>query len=121
MMLNSFRKIVLVALTICTVSAVYWYTNRDVAPRDVAWQDIEMEAQQGGYKIIRTDDLWDIYQKSQQSLLLIDTRQEWEYRMGHMAGALNFPMEPTWLSRWRNKNALLSILGADKDRLIVFY
>jgi len=51
----------------------------------------------------------------------VDTRQEWEYRTGHIRGAVNFPMEPTWLSRWRKKNALAQLLGADKNRTIVFY
>ncbi len=35
------------------------------------------------------------YQKDAKSLLLVDTRQEWEYRTGHLKGAVNFPMEPT--------------------------
>jgi rhodanese-related sulfurtransferase len=54
-------------------------------------------------------------------MLLVDTRQEWEYRSGHIKGALNFPIEPTWLSRWRNKGALAKFLGPDKNRFIVFY
>jgi rhodanese-related sulfurtransferase len=51
----------------------------------------------------------------------VDTRQEWEYRTGHIKNALNFPIEPTWLSRWRKKDALQTFLGLDKNRLIVFY
>ena len=54
-------------------------------------------------------------------MLLVDTRQEWEYRSGHIRGALNFPLEPTWISRWRNKGALEKFLGPDKNRFIVFY
>jgi rhodanese-related sulfurtransferase len=53
--------------------------------------------------------------------MLIDTRQEWEYRAGHIAGALLFPMEPTWWARWRKAGALRELLGEDKDRLVVFY
>jgi rhodanese-related sulfurtransferase len=53
--------------------------------------------------------------------LLVDTRQEWEYRSGHIRGATNFPIEPTWWSRWRKAGALEAVLGPDKDRLIVFY
>jgi rhodanese-related sulfurtransferase len=51
----------------------------------------------------------------------LDTRQEWEYRTGHIKKAVNFPIEPTWLSRWRKKSALETFLGPDKNRLIVFY
>ena len=79
------------------------------------------EAQQGGYRIIDTDALWNRYQKDPETMLLVDTRQEWEYRTGHIKGALNFPMEPTWLSRWSNKGALSKFLGSDKERFIVFY
>ena len=40
-----------------------------------------------------------------QQPMLIDTRQDWEYRTGHIQGAINFPMEPTWWSRWRKADA----------------
>jgi rhodanese-related sulfurtransferase len=51
----------------------------------------------------------------------VDTRQEWEYRTGHIKGAVNFPMEPTWLSRWQKKGDLAALLGTDKGQPIVFY
>jgi len=38
-----------------------------------------------------------------------------------MKGALNFPMEPIWWSRWRKAGALETFLGPDRDRTIVFY
>ena len=75
----------------------------------------------GGYKIITTEELSERYQKDANSLLLVDTRQEWEYRTGHLKGAVNFPMEPTWWSRWRKASALETFLGPDKDRTIIFY
>jgi rhodanese-related sulfurtransferase len=53
--------------------------------------------------------------------MLVDTRQEWEYRTGHIEGAINFPMEPTGWSRWRKADALLNVLGPNKNQLIVFY
>jgi len=81
----------------------------------------QLGLQQGGYRIIDSAALWDLYQKDPESVLLVDTRQEWEYRTGHIKGALNFPIEPTWLSRWRNKSALEKFLGPDKNRFIVFY
>jgi rhodanese-related sulfurtransferase len=79
------------------------------------------EARQGGYRLIGTNELWQHYQANPQSLLLVDARQEWEYRTGHIKGAVNFPMEPTWWSRWRKKGALRKFLGPDKNRFIVFY
>ncbi len=103
-----------------TVGAL-WYTNRTVTPKKATWEDVVAEAKRGGYQLINTEDLWKRYQDDPDSLLLVDTRQEWEYRTGHIRGALVFPMEPTWLSRWRKKGALETFLGPDKDRFIVFY
>jgi rhodanese-related sulfurtransferase len=84
-------------------------------------EDARAEAARGGYRLISTDDLWQRYEADPDGLLLVDTRQEWEYRSGHIKGAINFPLEPTWLSRWRKKGDLEAVLGPDKDRFIVFY
>ncbi|RPJ10359.1 MAG: rhodanese-like domain-containing protein, partial [Deltaproteobacteria bacterium] len=61
------------------------------------------------------------YTKNHNKILLVDTRQEWEYRTGHIEGAVNFPMEPTGWSRWRKADALKELLGPDQDRKVVFY
>jgi hypothetical protein len=109
----------LVAVAI-TMGAL-WYTNRVVAPQEATWDEVQAEARQGGYQLISTDKLWERYKAKPESLFLVDTRQEWEYRTGHIKKAVNFPIEPTWLSRWRKKSALETFLGPDKNRLIVFY
>jgi len=72
-------------------------------------------------KIITTEDLSDLYQKDTASVLLVDTRQEWEYRTGHIKGAAHFSMEPTAWARWRKASALETFLGPDKNRTLVFY
>jgi len=108
------------AAVLLTVFAL-WLTNRAVTPKEATWDDVLAEAKAGGYKIITTEDLAELYRKDAKSLLLVDTRQEWEYRTGHLKGAVNFPMEPTAWSRWRKASALEAILGPDKDRTIIFY
>ncbi len=108
---------VAVAITMGTI----WHTNRVIPPKKATWDDVRAEAKHGGYQLINTDELSKQYTAKPESLLLVDTRQEWEYRTGHIKGAQNFPMDPTWLSRWRKKGALQSFLGPDKNRLIVFY
>jgi hypothetical protein len=116
------RKSILVALVAVMVTiGTLWFTNRAAVPREATWDDVVAEAKSGGYKIITTDDLAGRYAKNPGDLLLVDTRQEWEYRTGHLRGALNFPMEPTWWSRWRKAGALETFLGPDKNRFIVFY
>ena len=64
---------------------------------------------------------WEKYQKDIDNLLIVDTRQEWEFRTGHIKKAVNFPIEPTWLSRWQKKKSLETFLGPDKNKTIVFY
>ena len=54
-------------------------------------------------------------------MLLVDTRQDWEYRTGHIQGAVNFSMEPTAWARWRSQGPLAKFLGPDRDRTMVFY
>lgn len=111
----------LALLAVAVTIGALWLTNGAVTPRESTWEDVEAEAENGGYRLITTDDLWQRYRKEQDNLLLVDTRQEWEYRTGHIKEALNFPMEPTGYARWRKKGALEKFLGVDKDRTIVFY
>jgi hypothetical protein len=111
--------IALVAVLV-TVGAL-WLTNRAVTPKQATWEDVLAEGKSGGYKIITTEELSERYRKAAASLLLVDTRQEWEYRTGHLKGAVNFPIEPTAWSRWRRASALEAFLGPDKDRTIIFY
>lgn len=103
-----------------TIGAL-WFTNRAVTPRQATWDDVLAEARNGGYRLITTAELRELYQKDAKSIVLVDTRQEWEYRTGHIEGALNFPMEPTWWSRRSKASALETLLGPDKNRSIIFY
>jgi rhodanese-like protein len=116
------RKLTLIALVAVLLTfGTLWFTNRPVTPKLATWDDVLAEGDAGGYKIITTNELSERYQKDVEGLLLVDTRQEWEYRTGHLKGAVNFPMEPTSWSRWRKASALQTFLGPDKDRTIIFY
>ena len=115
------KSIPLAVLAVVLVIGLLWFTNRAVTPKQATWEDVLQEAKLGGYRIIKTEELWDLYQKDPQNLLLVDTRQEWEFRTGHLKGAVNFSMEPTAWSRWRKQKELETFLGPDKNRPIVFY
>jgi len=119
-MQNSKATLMALVAVMITVGTL-WFTNRAVTPKEATWDDVQAEARSGGYRIISTADLAREYQKDAGSLLLLDTREEWEYRTGHIRGALNFSMEPTWWSRWRKASALETFLGPDKGRMVVFY
>jgi hypothetical protein len=79
------------------------------------------EAERGGYQLIDIDALEKLYKSGDQKKLLIDTRQEWEYHSGYIKGAVNFPLEPTWLARMTRRSALAQLLGSDKSQTLVFY
>jgi hypothetical protein len=119
--MNRSRKPIIAFLAAVFAVGVLWLTNRAVTPKQATWEDVVAEARQGGYRLIRLDELKRYYERETDRLLLVDTRQEWEYRTGYIQGAVSFPMEPTWYSRWRKKAALETFLGPDRDRLIVFY
>jgi hypothetical protein len=110
-----------IVVAVLTAVAVLWYTNRAVTPKTPTWNDVVWEAKVGGYRLLMTAELQELYEKSRTSLLLVDTRQEWEFRTGHISGAVNFPMEPTAWSRWQKRGELKKLLGPDRDRTVVFY
>jgi 3-mercaptopyruvate sulfurtransferase SseA len=105
---------------VMTLSAL-WYVNRPVIAREPTWQEVQVQAQNGGYRLINTAALAALIRQEAQKVLLVDTRQPWEYRTGHIKGAVNFSMEPTRWARWQAQGPLARFLGPDRDRLIVFY
>ncbi len=115
------RKLAILALiaAILTLAAV-WYEHRPVAAQEATLAQVQAEAARGGYRLINTADLARVFQQAP-NLLLVDTRQDWEYRSGHIKGAVNFPIEPTWWGRFRSRARLAALLGPDKDRPIFFY
>ncbi|MCJ7810266.1 MAG: rhodanese-like domain-containing protein [Desulfobulbaceae bacterium] len=119
--MNGLKTTVMALIVLAITVSLLWFTNRSVTPKKATFEDVVAEAANGGYRLINTEELQELYKENPKDLLLVDTRQEWEYRTGHIKGSLNFPMEPTWLSRWQKKGALEKLLGPDKNRFIVFY
>jgi len=119
--MNPSRTLIMTILSVAAVLTALWLTHGAVTPKEATWEDVLAEAKSGGYRIITTQELGAKYLQDPDELLLVDTRQEWEYRTGHIKGAVNFPMEPTGWSRWRKADALKDLLGPDKDRKVIFY
>jgi hypothetical protein len=112
----------LLALTAAALTlGMLWYLQRPIIAKEATWEDVKTEAASGGYRLINTEELAKLQRQPTANLLLVDTRQDWEYRSGHIQGVVNFPIEPTAWSRWRSQGRLAALLGPDKDRLIVFY
>ena len=120
-MAKTFRSYLIPALAVLLTVGFLWHSQRPVTPGPSNLAQVKEEAKKGHYRLIDTDDLWKLYQSEKEKILLVDTRQEWEYRTGHIKGAVNFPMEPTWWARWREKGPLSEFLGPDKNKTIVFY
>ncbi len=113
---------ILLALAAAALTlGVLWYLQSPIITQEAICEDANTEAQRGGYRLITTAELAKLYQQPRANLLLVDTRQDWEYRTGHIRGAVNFPTEPTAWWRWRSQGPLAKFLGPDRDRLIVFY
>lgn len=84
-------------------------------------EDVRAEAARGGYRLIDLGGLRGRLEREPGRLLLVDTRQDWEYRTGSIPGSINFSIEPTWWSRLKNRRALREALGADTSRPLVFF
>ena len=83
--------------------------------------DVRAEAVRGGYRLIDLGELRGRLEREPGRLLLVDTRQDWEHRTGHIPDSINFSFEPTLWARLKNRWALREALGADTSRPIVFY
>jgi hypothetical protein len=116
-----FRSILLPGLAVSITVLVLWYSNLPMPIAASNMAQVEQEAENGGYRLIDVDALSKLYQSSKEKILLVDTRQEWEHRAGHIAKSVNFPLEPTWWARWQKKGELKAFLGPDKEKSIVFY
>ena len=115
------RTLIMTLTAVVAALSALWFTTGAVTPKEATWDDVLAEAKNGGYRIITTQELGAAYSKNANEFFLVDTRQEWEYRTGHISGAINFPMEPTWWSRLKSRGGLREALGADKARPVVFY
>ncbi len=113
------KTLLAIAAVFLTVMAL-WLTNRAVTPKTATMEDVVAEARVGGYELLSTEELAAMREK-RTDLLLVDTRQDWEYRAGHIVDAVLFPMEPTAWERWSKKDEIAQLLGPDEDRPVVFY
>ena len=116
-MMRTIQHQVLILLTTicCTVSIA------DAEPPGDLAETVLQEAANGKYQLIDVEKLWELYQDSSREILLIDTRQDWEYRTGHINGASHFSMETNWFSRLIQRHALAQALGPDKEKILIFY
>lgn len=63
-------------------------------------------------QMISTDEVWSLFQTA--SALFLDSRHDFDYRAGHIKGAVNVPLKDFDLTKSPLKDVL-------KDRLLVIY
>jgi hypothetical protein len=120
--MDTFKRLLVCLAAMALTLGWLWLAHRPPPPvQDATLAQVQDEAARGGYRLLNTAELARLYQHPPAKLLLVDTRQDWEYRSGHIKGAVSFPLEPTWWSRWRAQRPLAALLGPDKNRLVVFY
>jgi thioredoxin:protein disulfide reductase len=118
----TFTKKLLVSLLValCAIGG-FWLADRAVKPTEATWDQAVTDARQGKYQLIHTDEIRQLIEEAPQKMLLIDARDEKDFRAGHIPGAINVPMGLTFWSQWKEKRALGTALGQDKNRFVVFY
>ena len=119
--MKSIRFLLIPIMAVSVALLVLWYIHLPVPIVASNMAQVELEAKNGGYRLIDVEALSKLYQADREKILLVDTRQEWEHRAGHIAGSVNFSMEPTWWDRWQRKGDLQTALGPQMDKPIVFY
>ena len=120
-MIKPIRFLLVPIIAVSVTVLVLWYFHLPAPIVASNQAQVELEAANGGYRLIDVAALSKRYQTDRENILLVDTRQEWEHRAGHIAGSINFPMEPTWWARWQRKGDLKKALGAQSAKTIVFY
>ena len=93
------------------------------ATQEPTLAQVREEARRGKYQLISPKVIGDRFLKDPESLLLVDTRQEWEYQREHIEGATNLPTKPTWWTQYSlwTRAEMRKLLGPDKKRQLVFY
>ena len=119
--MKSIRLLLMPVIALAATLSILWYIHLPVPIVASNLAQVELEAANGGYRLMDVAALSKRYQTDRENILLVDTRQEWEHRAGHIAGSINFPMEPTWWARWQRKGDLKKALGAQTEKTIVFY
>ena len=87
-------------------------------PQAQTLTQVRAEAKRGNYQLITPETIRDQFLQQSSTLFLVDTRQEWEYQLEHIKGAVNIPVTPSWWTQYspRIRSEMKKLLGADCRR-----
>jgi len=119
--LVAFRKNLLLCLLTC-LTWCYVAHAGDGTPLPIWWEQVEDNARKSGYSLINYAELKSLYD-SKADFVLLDARPDYEFRWGHLPGAVNMEFHPGDRSKLdpEKAKALEELLGKDKKRLVVVY
>jgi rhodanese-related sulfurtransferase len=89
---------------------------------EVWWASAQAGAKRDGYRLIDDDGLKKLV-GSDTDMVLLDARADYEYEAGHIPGAVNleFDLGDDLELSPAKRRGLASLVGPDKDRLLVIY
>jgi len=82
------RFLLIPIMAVSVTLLVLWYIHLPVPIVASNMAQVELEAKNGGYRLIDVEALSKLYQADREKILLVDTRQDWEHRAGHIAGSV---------------------------------
>jgi thiosulfate/3-mercaptopyruvate sulfurtransferase len=90
-------------------------------PIERAAMKLLSDVKEGGYQLVGTDDL-SKWMAANRGMVIIDTMPAEDFAKIHIKGALNSPFPKTEKELTPNdKETVLKVAGADKDKTIVVY
>ena len=93
-MIKPFRVLLIPVIAVAVTLLTVWYVHLPSPLVTASMAQVIQEAKDGGYRLIDMESLSERFQTDRGSILLVDTRQEWEHRAGHIAGSVNFSIAP---------------------------
>ncbi len=108
---------------ISILALIFFSSPLHAGQEKVWWEDALQKARDQGYQLISTSELLRLYNEDK-DMTVIDNRYEYEFKNSAiLPGAVNVPFRPAErdsLSPEKEK-MLLSTMGEDKERKIIFY
>ena len=111
-----------IVLTIVNPSFAFEWGTKELKNEEIA-VNFSREVERGGYGLVSTKVLNE-WSDRKKPMLIVDTMPyEDSYKKQHIPGAkqIEFPIPELKEIDDKKKQALIKMLGPDKDRLIVFY
>jgi rhodanese-related sulfurtransferase len=113
---------VAVFVATCASSALAAWGSRDIEDDQMA-VTFAREVARGGYDVVSAKELKE-WMDRKKDMIIVDTMPyETSYRKQHVKGAvqIEFPIPEMTSLEDKTRDALIKLLGPDKDKTIVFY